>query len=672
MRMRSRSSAWRTGIATGAAVASVPDVDGDGRPDLIVGAPDADPGGRSNAGSVFLIPSRGLRLGDTVDLANPDAALRIDGPAAGARAGRAVAGSRDANGDGLGDVVIGAPGVSAAYIVRAAPGAPVDLAAGGAAVVALLGAAGERAGTAVAGPGDMDDDGIPDIAVGAPVATVPGRGPTGAVYVLAPPPGAGSFLLSEVSEVIEGEAPGDLVGSRLARAGDAVGEKIPDLMIGARGADPLGRPNAGAVYVVAGGAAAGGTDLALLGRGGFRLAGEARDMMLGTAIAGDVDVDGDDHDDVLASGPGMDPSTVLQKAPLLPAKPEGEPGCDSRPAAMVLDASKALADADRRELRGEAVELVLGHPATDERPLEAITAAPLPAEVFAPLESHELASAPRTAVAEALVDEALARTYEGGDLRAALAQVAKREPRPESAIVVAGRGATWSPGSAPPFPTDVVAVGVRVGSAKEATLRSLADASGGRYRRVTANELQAEVAHLDALRRCEKRLPYELYGRAASLQDDVPDAVALESDTVLDVEATTQKDTLYADIVLTSTSEDAQIEPDTLVVDEVGDNQPKTEFDAQDLQAAQAEDGYSEDGITVTASSGDTFTVLRVSFQGEHRNDELTPETGPSAHAAYHRRHVFHYYGGRSESRGYAAAQRASGYVQLFHRTARP
>ncbi|HEU0235538.1 MAG TPA: integrin alpha [Candidatus Limnocylindrales bacterium] len=658
------------GDRAGAAVAAVPDVDGDGRPDLIVGAPNADPGARSQAGSVFLVPSRGLRLGDTVDLANPEAALRIDGPAAGARAGRAVAGSRDTNGDGLGDVIVGAPGMSAAYVVRAPLGAPVDLAAGGAAVVALLGAAGERAGTAVAGPGDMDDDGTPDIAVGAPDASIPGRGAAaGAVYVLAPPPRAGSFLLSDVSKVIEGEAPGDLAGSRLARAGNAIGEGIPDLMIAARGADPLDRRDAGAVYVVGGGAAVGGTDLGLLGRGGFRLAGEAPGMRLGTAIAGDVDVDGDDHDDVLASGPGTDPSALLQKAPLPPGEPNPELACDSRPAAMVLDASRALARSASQAVRGGALELLLGHPATDDRVLSAFTAAPLPAEVFAPLTPGPLASGPRAKVADELVDEALERTYEGGDLRDALVKVEDRSPSTQSAIVVAGRDATWSPGDGPPFPTDVVAVGVPRDSAQDDELRDLAAASRGRYRRVRARHLQAQVAHLDARRRCEKPLRATRPAARSSLQNDVPgNGLPLGPGYGSRVRAESPENTLYVDIVLTWMAPGDPIEAFNLTVNAEGPG-GVARFSEGELEDAEGEDGVEQAGVTVTAGSGDTFTVLRVSFQGEHPGDEPNPDAGPGAHAAYHRRHVFHYYGGRSESRGYAASHRPSGFVQLFHRT---
>ena len=182
------------GDHAGTAVAAVGDLDGDGRPEIAVGASNASPGGRAGAGRVMIVLSS--RRAGNVDLAAPGAgALEIDGAAAGDRAGYAVAGLPDVNGDGRPDVAIGAPGPAPTSQVPAANGsvgivhvpapdaAPVDLAALAPGQGATLaGAPGEAAGSALASVGDLNGDGIADLVVGAPYASPFGRVNAGVVY----------------------------------------------------------------------------------------------------------------------------------------------------------------------------------------------------------------------------------------------------------------------------------------------------------------------------------------------------------------------------------------------------------------------------------------------------------------------------------------------------------
>jgi hypothetical protein len=82
-------------------------VTGDGRPDLLVGAPLGDPAGVRGAGSTFLVP--GGRLGARRSLRDLTApARRFDGLARFDMAGSAVAGIGDFNGDGARDLAIAA------------------------------------------------------------------------------------------------------------------------------------------------------------------------------------------------------------------------------------------------------------------------------------------------------------------------------------------------------------------------------------------------------------------------------------------------------------------------------------------------------------------------------------------------------------------------------------
>ena len=73
----------------------------------------------------------------------------------------------------------------------------------------------------------------------------------------------------KASIVLRGEARGDLAGGSVARAGDVNGDGRGDVIVGAPLADPVGRSNAGAAYVVFGGGRRGRLDLGKLGARGF-------------------------------------------------------------------------------------------------------------------------------------------------------------------------------------------------------------------------------------------------------------------------------------------------------------------------------------------------------------------------------------------------------------------
>ena len=94
-------------------VANAGDVDGDGTDDIGIGAYTATFAGRATASGAAYVVS-GKRRG-RLDLADPASAiLTVGGPFAGQRLGTGIDGAGDVNGDGLGDVVIGADATSAA------------------------------------------------------------------------------------------------------------------------------------------------------------------------------------------------------------------------------------------------------------------------------------------------------------------------------------------------------------------------------------------------------------------------------------------------------------------------------------------------------------------------------------------------------------------------------
>ncbi|MCK6531217.1 VCBS repeat-containing protein, partial [Myxococcota bacterium] len=104
----------------GAALATLGDIDGDGRDEIAVGAPEEDSGG-SNAGAVYVVdgePSGVMSLAD--------AERKIFGTVAEAWAGQALAPAGDVNGDGHMDLLVGAKGWGAVhgsvYLVPGGPG----------------------------------------------------------------------------------------------------------------------------------------------------------------------------------------------------------------------------------------------------------------------------------------------------------------------------------------------------------------------------------------------------------------------------------------------------------------------------------------------------------------------------------------------------------------------
>lgn len=315
-----------TGSPTASWLSSISDLNGDGRADLIFGAP-GDDDKAVDAGRIFIYLGA-LTPGATVNAADGLNAIIIDGINAGDRAGAAVGSVSDLNGDGKAEILIGAPGseigaltdAGAAYVVwgRSTPGG-IDLndpfTASGKGYVIKGQAAGDAAGTTITSIADLNGDGKADILVGAP-GNDSGGTDAGAVYVVWGKSTGSAVSLGSVAGgtggfKILGADSGDAAGRVLGTITDLNGDGKSEILIGTPDSK-IGGNNSGAVYVVFGKSTGTAIDLTNVaaGTGGYVIKGVAQDDA-GAAVASIGDVNGDGKSDILIGAPRSDRAYVV-------------------------------------------------------------------------------------------------------------------------------------------------------------------------------------------------------------------------------------------------------------------------------------------------------------------------------------------------------------------------
>lgn len=240
-----KHGAPEAGDGVGSVLNGAGDVNGDGLADIVFGCNGADDGG-TDAGlaALFYGPV------DPGEVALRSAGVVWVGDVPGRYLGDFVDGIGDADGDGYDDVLVSGDMAEAGRAwIFAGPGTSGTVAQVATSFVGT--AVSDYLGASFAGVGDVDANGLPDVAIGAYGNDVAGLD-AGATYLFLAPFAAGSWATSDAAATWTGQMTGDASGRQVEAAGDYNGDGFADLAVGAPYSD-VGGPFSGAAYLLFGG-----------------------------------------------------------------------------------------------------------------------------------------------------------------------------------------------------------------------------------------------------------------------------------------------------------------------------------------------------------------------------------------------------------------------------------
>jgi hypothetical protein len=302
----------------GASVTNLGDLEVDGVTDLVVGAPFDDDGGTDRGAVWVLFMNSDGRVDIFQKISDQQGGFNsvLDN---GDQFGSAVGALGDLNLDGFRDLVVGAPGdddagpdTGAVWLLFLNADGTVRLYQKISNQEGGFGDNlndGDRFGTAVADIGDLNNDGIDDLAVGAPYDDDGGAN-RGAVWVLFMN-NDGTVSTHQKISFTAGGFGGNLendyrFGSAVTAVGDIDGNGVIDLAVGTPGDDD-GGTDRGAVWLLLMRADGTVVDQQKLSQNSGDFDGTLADGdAFGSAVAGIGDIDGDGHPDLAVGADGND------------------------------------------------------------------------------------------------------------------------------------------------------------------------------------------------------------------------------------------------------------------------------------------------------------------------------------------------------------------------------
>ena len=624
------------GDLAGVSVSSVGDLNGDGRPEAVIGASGANPLERPAAGAVHVVFGR--PGGGNVDLANPgDSSFEIAGKG-GSHAGLAVGSSADMNGDGRPEILIGAPtggtgdraaGSGEGYVVwgPAGPGA-LDLGAFDGQGFTVRGGGDDHLGVSAASVGDLNEDGRPDVAFGAPFASAGERSRSGTLFVIFGRADAGvvdSTSLGGAGARIDGAGEGDLAGAAADAAGDFNGDGHADVALSAPYADTLSREESGTAYVVFGPLAAGTSlDLGALGNAGVRIAAPSAQDVL-RPVAGVGDATGDGTPDLLTGqfkGAGSELSDtgsaslvegVKPKPP--PPPPEPDPGADEEMAQdkcaaaanveIVIDDSGSMIGNDPDALRSQAVELLVGKPRNEGKVVGALEFGGESAVLFPPQPIEPPGADSNQDELRDILDDEVVGDNGSTDFNSPFEVVQKENPEARAILLLTDgghRGPPYEAGHRGGPPVYVVGLRVKKASDEGKLLARIAsDTKGAFFANVRAENVQSAINSVDSRLNCDTDV------------DVFVDTFADDGDLSDPNDAELDETTNSVDVTVTWDDEDDEIEPGPVeLLDEDGDVLQR--LSARTLARVINSSGARRAGdLTLRGTRGDAFFTIRMS-----------------------------------------------------------
>lgn len=272
----------------GHTVSTAGDVNGDGYADVAIGAYYFD-GGLINEGAVYIHHGNASGVNAVADKV-------IEGEQTEAQFGWAVASAGDVNGDGYGDLIVGAryfdngntnEGAAFVYhgsstgLITAAPASMIESNQGEAWL-----------GFSVSSAGDVNGDGYSDILVGSN-AYDHGQTDEGQVFIYH---GSASTVSANARAVSHSTASGALAGASVSNAGDLNGDGLDDVIVGAPNYDG-GQVGEGATFTSYGDPTTGTNSMQ-------KFETNEANAHVGCSVSGAGDIDGDGYDDVIIGAKG--------------------------------------------------------------------------------------------------------------------------------------------------------------------------------------------------------------------------------------------------------------------------------------------------------------------------------------------------------------------------------